>query len=44
MNIEIRRYKRTRFWAVYVSNELLAVVVYKRGAESIVKAISVGDN
>jgi len=44
MTIEIRRYKMTRFWAVYISNELLAVVVYKRGAQSIVNAISAGDS
>ena len=33
--IEIRRYRRTRYWAVYVDGELLAVVVYRKGAEAI---------
>lgn len=33
--IEIRRYRRTRHWAVYVDGELLAVVVYRKGAEAI---------
>ena len=27
--------KRDRFWAVYLDSELLAVVVYKKGAYSI---------
>jgi len=30
--IEIRTYLHTRFWAVYVDGELLAVVVYRKGA------------
>ena len=33
--IEIRRYRHTRHWAVYVDGELLAVVVYRKGAEAI---------
>jgi hypothetical protein len=33
--IEIRKYRYTRFWAVYVDGELLAVVVYRKGAEAI---------
>ena len=33
--IEIRKYRRTRFWAVYVDGRLLAVVVYRKGAEAI---------
>lgn len=38
--IEVKRYRRsdgwaTRFWAVYVDGELLAVVVYRKGAEAI---------
>jgi len=33
--IEIRKYRQTRFWAVYVHGELLAVVVYRKGAEAI---------
>ena len=27
--------RRTRFWAVYVDGRLLAVVVYRKGAEAI---------
>ena len=33
--IEIRKYRQTRFWAVYVDGGLLAVVVYRKGAEAI---------
>ena len=33
--IEIRKYRHTRFWAVYVDGELLAVVVYRKGARAI---------
>jgi len=33
--IEIRKYRHTRFWAVYVDGGLLAVVVYRKGAEAI---------
>jgi|GEM_PF-974694 len=33
--IEIRKYRQTRHWAVYVDGELLAVVVYRKGAEAI---------
>jgi hypothetical protein len=33
--IEIRKYRQTRFWAVYVDGELLAVVVYRKGARAI---------
>jgi hypothetical protein len=33
--IEIRKYRHTRFWAVYVDGELLAVVVYRKGALAI---------
>ena len=33
--IEIRKYRQTRFWAVYVGGELLAVTVYRKGAEAI---------
>ena len=32
--IEIRKYHQTRFWAVYVDGELLAVVVYRKGARA----------
>ena len=33
--IEVRKYRQTRFWAVYVDGELLAVVVYRKGARAI---------
>ena len=33
--IEVRKYRSTRFWAVYVDGELLAVVVYRKGARAI---------
>jgi hypothetical protein len=33
--IEIRKYRNTRFWAVYVDGELLAVVVYRKGARAV---------
>ena len=33
--IEISKYRNTRFWAVYVDGELLAVVVYRKGARAI---------
>jgi len=33
--IEIRKYRHTRFWAVYVDGELLAVIVYRKGAVAI---------
>ena len=33
--IEIRKYRSTRFWAVYVDGVLLAVVVYRKGAVAI---------
>jgi hypothetical protein len=33
--IEIRKYRHTRFWAVYVDGELLAVVVYRKGTEAV---------
>ena len=33
--IEIRKYRQSRFWAVYVDDELLAVVVYRKGAMAL---------
>ena len=38
--IEVKRYRKpdgyaTRHWAVYVDGELLAVIVYRKGAEAI---------
>ena len=33
--IEVRKYRHTRFWAVYVDGELLAVMVYRKGARAV---------
>ena len=33
--IEVRKYRHTRFWAVYVDGKLLAVTVYRKGAMAI---------
>ena len=33
--ISIAKYRDGRFWAVWIADELLAVVVYKKGAEAI---------
>ena len=37
--IEVKKYRHTRFWAVYVDNELLAVVLYRKGAEAIAEML-----
>jgi len=42
--VTIARYRKpdgyeTRFWAVYVDGELLAVVVYRKGAEAVRKMV-----
>lgn len=42
--IEVRRYVKpdgwtTRYWAIYVGGELLAVVVYKKGAVAVADAL-----
>lgn len=34
-DIRVERYKRTRYWAVWVGDRLLAVTVYKKGALAI---------
>jgi len=38
--IEVKRYRKqdgyaTRYWAIYVDGQLLAVTVYRKGAEAI---------
>jgi hypothetical protein len=33
--IKIARYKNTRHWAVWIKDELVAVVCYKKGAAAI---------
>jgi hypothetical protein len=42
--IEVKRYRKpdgyeTRYWAVYVDGELLAVVLYRKGALAIADMI-----
>ena len=42
--IEIKRYRKpdgyvTRFWGIYVDGELLAVVLYRKGAQAIADLI-----
>jgi hypothetical protein len=40
--IEVKKYRETRFWAVYVDGELLAVVVYRKGAQAIADMLALG--
>ena len=40
---EIRKWKDGRNFAVYADGELLAVTVYKKGAERVVKELSARD-
>jgi hypothetical protein len=42
--IEVRKYRKpdgyaTRYWGIYVDGELLAVVLYRKGARAIVDLI-----
>jgi len=44
MKVEVTRYRKadgyaTRNWAVVVNGELLAVTVYRKGAEAVARAI-----
>lgn len=34
-DISVSRYGETRYWAVWINSELLAVTVYKKGAIAI---------
>ncbi len=34
-DISVSRYKETRYWAVWINGDLLAVTVYKKGALAI---------
>jgi hypothetical protein len=34
-HISVNRYGETRYWAVWLNGELLAVTVYKKGAVAI---------
>jgi hypothetical protein len=38
--IQITPYNRTRYWAVYLDGELLAVTVYKKGATAIAQTLA----
>ena len=38
--LTITRYRKSRYWAVYAGAELLAVVLYRKGAEAIVDFIT----
>jgi hypothetical protein len=38
-NVSIDRYPNSRFWQVTVNGQLLAVVVYRKGAQSIKEVI-----
>lgn len=38
--LTITRYRKSRYWAVYVGAELLAVALYRKGAEAIVDFIT----
>ena len=37
--IKIKKWKDTRFWAIWINQELLAVTVYKKGALAIKELI-----
>jgi hypothetical protein len=42
--IEIRKYRKpdgypTRYWGIYVDGELLAVVLYRKGAQAIAEML-----
>lgn len=38
--LSVSRYGKSRYWAVYAGAELLAVVLYRKGAEAIVDFIT----
>ncbi|MDA3961457.1 MAG: hypothetical protein PF961_11755 [Planctomycetota bacterium] len=37
--ITVTRYRRGRFWADWLYHELLAVTVYRKGAEAVVREL-----
>ena len=39
LDIEISKYRHSRFFAIYLNGELLAVTVYKKGALAIRAAL-----
>jgi hypothetical protein len=36
-DVRVEKYKGTRYWAVWINGELLAVTVYKKGAVAVVE-------
>ena len=45
MKVEVTRYRKpdgyaTRYWAVIVDGDLLAVTVYRKGAEAVARALT----
>lgn len=45
MKVEVMRYRKadgyaTRYWAVHLNGELLAVTVYRKGARAIAEALT----
>ena len=45
MKVEVAKYRKpdgyaTRYWSVLVDGELLAVTLYRKGAEAVVRAIA----
>jgi hypothetical protein len=45
MKVEVERYRKpdgyaTRYWSVIVDGELLAVTLYRKGAEAVARAIT----
>ncbi|MFP4451649.1 MAG: hypothetical protein ACLFP0_12060 [Rhodosalinus sp.] len=37
--VTVTRYRHTRYWAVWLDHELLAVTVYRKGAEAVVREL-----
>jgi hypothetical protein len=41
----VKKYKKSRFWAIYSQDgELIAVTVYKKGAEAIVALLQAAEH
>lgn len=45
MTVEVTRYRKpdghlTRYWAVWLNGELLAVTLFRKGAEAVAAALS----
>jgi len=38
--VRVEKYKGTRYWAVWINGELLAVTVYKKGAVAVKETLS----